>query len=270
MELGAACGRRADHRVPDGALGRPHRCVRLLRTPEDLLQLVQEPPLSEVSGQRPQGLARSSPGPGAACTLRARGLHDPSAARAARASEPQSRLRSPAPYLGPDAPEIARNPKHLGARLGFFAILHTWGQTLIHHPHVHCVVPAGGLAEDGRTWQACRPGFFLPVRVLSRGVWGACWGTIATHTRSPPPPSRSASVGMILSTRNVGAVHASTPTRTNTLRPTSVRTSGWATHRSQHRRRVGSGLGDGSTACSNPSSPRRVPSVRCRVAHRSA
>ena len=64
--------------------------------------------------------------------------------------------------------EIADNPKHLGASLGFFAILHTWGQTLIHHPHVHCVVPAGGLSEDGRTWQACRPGFFLPVRVLSR------------------------------------------------------------------------------------------------------
>ena len=63
--------------------------------------------------------------------------------------------------------EIAQNPKHLGARLGFFAILHTWGQTLVHHPHVHCVVPAGGLAEDG-TWQPCRPGFFLPVRVLSR------------------------------------------------------------------------------------------------------
>ncbi len=63
--------------------------------------------------------------------------------------------------------EIALNPKHLGARLGFFSILHTWGQTLVHHPHVHCVVPAGGLAEDG-TWRACRPGFFLPVRVLSR------------------------------------------------------------------------------------------------------
>ncbi len=63
--------------------------------------------------------------------------------------------------------EIAQNPKHLGARLGFFAILHTWGQTLVHHPHVHCVIPAGGLAEDG-TWRACRPGFFLPVRVLSR------------------------------------------------------------------------------------------------------
>jgi hypothetical protein len=64
--------------------------------------------------------------------------------------------------------EIAHNPKHLGARLGFLAILHTWGQTLIHHPHVHCVVPAGGLAEDGCTWKPCRPGFFLPVRVLSR------------------------------------------------------------------------------------------------------
>ena len=63
--------------------------------------------------------------------------------------------------------EIALNPKHLGARLGFFAILHTWGQTLIHHPHVHCVVPAGGLAKDG-SWRPCRPGFFLPVRVLSR------------------------------------------------------------------------------------------------------
>lgn len=64
--------------------------------------------------------------------------------------------------------QIAQNPRHLGARLGFFAILHTWGQTLVHHPHVHCVIPAGGLSDDGRTWKSCRPGFFLPVRVLSR------------------------------------------------------------------------------------------------------
>lgn len=64
--------------------------------------------------------------------------------------------------------EIAANPRHLGARLGFFVILHTWGQTLVHHPHVHCVVPAGGLVKDGRAWKPCRPGFFLPVRVLSR------------------------------------------------------------------------------------------------------
>ena len=63
---------------------------------------------------------------------------------------------------------IGADPKHLGAELGFLAVLHTWGQTLLHHPHVHCVVPGGGLALDGPRWVACRPGFFLPVRVLSR------------------------------------------------------------------------------------------------------
>jgi hypothetical protein len=63
---------------------------------------------------------------------------------------------------------IAADPKHLGARLGFLAILHTWGQNLLPHPHLHCVVPGGGLSPDGKHWIACRPGFFLPVRVLSR------------------------------------------------------------------------------------------------------
>ena len=63
---------------------------------------------------------------------------------------------------------MAANPRFLGARIGFFAVLHTWGQTLVHHPHLHCVVPAGGLAPDRRTWVACKRGFFLPVRVLSR------------------------------------------------------------------------------------------------------
>jgi hypothetical protein len=62
---------------------------------------------------------------------------------------------------------IAADPKHLGAETGMIAILHTWGQTLTHHPHLHCIVPGGGLAPDGR-WVACRPGFFLPVHVLSR------------------------------------------------------------------------------------------------------
>jgi hypothetical protein len=63
---------------------------------------------------------------------------------------------------------IAADPKHLGAEIGFFAVLHTWGQNLLHHPHLHCVVPGGGLSPDGSRWIACRPGFFLPVRVLSR------------------------------------------------------------------------------------------------------
>ena len=63
---------------------------------------------------------------------------------------------------------IAADPRHLGADIGFFAVLHTWGQTLVHHPHLHCVVPGGGLSIDGTRWVSCRPGFFLPVRVLSR------------------------------------------------------------------------------------------------------
>ena len=63
---------------------------------------------------------------------------------------------------------IAMDPKHLGARIGATLVLHTWGSALTHHPHVHGIVPGGGLAPDGTTWVACRPGFFLPVRVLSR------------------------------------------------------------------------------------------------------
>src|ERR1700730_15219920 len=63
---------------------------------------------------------------------------------------------------------IAADPKHLGAEIGFFAVLHTWGQNLMFHPHLHCVVPGGGLSPDGSRWIACRKGFFLPVRVLSR------------------------------------------------------------------------------------------------------
>ena len=62
---------------------------------------------------------------------------------------------------------IAADPRHLGAETGMIAILHTWGQTLTHHPHVHCIVPGGGLGPDGR-WVACKPNFFLPVHVLSR------------------------------------------------------------------------------------------------------
>jgi len=63
---------------------------------------------------------------------------------------------------------IAADNKHLGAEIGATMVLHTWGQTLTHHPHVHCIVPGGGLSLDGQRWIACRKGFFLPVRVLSR------------------------------------------------------------------------------------------------------
>jgi hypothetical protein len=63
---------------------------------------------------------------------------------------------------------IAADPEHLGAEIGFFGVLHTWSQNLLHHPHLHFLVPGGGLSLDGERWVACRPGFFLPVRVLSR------------------------------------------------------------------------------------------------------
>ena len=63
---------------------------------------------------------------------------------------------------------IAADPRHLGARIGLTAVLHTWGSALTHHPHAHCIVPGGGLSPDGERWISCRPGFFLPVRVLSR------------------------------------------------------------------------------------------------------
>jgi hypothetical protein len=63
---------------------------------------------------------------------------------------------------------IAADPKHLGARIGLTSVLHTWGSALTHHPHVHIVVPGGGISLDGKRWVSCRPGFFLPVRVLSR------------------------------------------------------------------------------------------------------
>jgi len=64
--------------------------------------------------------------------------------------------------------KIAADPKHLGARVGMTLVLHTWGSAMPHHPHVHGIVPGGGLSLDGEHWVACKPGFFLPVRVLSR------------------------------------------------------------------------------------------------------
>jgi hypothetical protein len=63
---------------------------------------------------------------------------------------------------------IAADPKHLGAQIGLTAVLHSWGSALTHHPHVHIIVPGGGISPDGQRWLSCRPGFFLPVRVLSR------------------------------------------------------------------------------------------------------
>src|ERR1700758_2772238 len=95
---------------------------------------------------------------------------------------------------------VARDPQHLGAEIGFFSVLHTWNQQLLHHPHVHCVVPAGGISLDHTRWITASPGFFLPVKVLSRVFRGkfvaglrtlygdgsiACSGSLS-HLRTPP------------------------------------------------------------------------------------
>ena len=63
---------------------------------------------------------------------------------------------------------IAADPRHLGARIGITAVLHTWGSAMTHHPHVHMIVPGGGISLDDARWVTCRPGFLLPVRVLSK------------------------------------------------------------------------------------------------------
>ncbi len=73
---------------------------------------------------------------------------------------------------------IAADPQHLGAEIGFFAVLHSWEQNLQFHPHLHCVVPGGGLSPDGQRWISCRPNFFLPVRVLSQLSDACSWNPL--------------------------------------------------------------------------------------------
>jgi hypothetical protein len=85
--------------------------------------------------------------------------------------------------------KIAADPKHLGAQIGFLGVLHTWGQSLQHHPHIHFLVPGGGIAPDGESWVACRPGYFLPVTVPSPTTGCCPWTT-----------ARSASAGRITGT----------------------------------------------------------------------
>src|SRR6267154_3052617 len=121
-----------------------------------------------MPGQRPCALARSPPTRAAPHPLRACRLHPP--ARTGPACPAEQALiynllfhSSAATLL-----EIARDPRHLGAEIGFFSVLHTWDQRLQHHPHVHCVLAAGGLAPDHSRWISSRRSFFLPIKVLSR------------------------------------------------------------------------------------------------------
>jgi hypothetical protein len=78
---------------------------------------------------------------------------------------------------------IGADPKHLGARLGLTAVLHTWGSAMTHHPHLHCIIPGGGLSLDGNRWVACRPSFFLPVKVLSARFRNVFLDKLLAHHR---------------------------------------------------------------------------------------
>ena len=80
--------------------------------------------------------------------------------------------------------QVAANPRFLGANIGFLAVLHTWTQTLLHHPHIHCIVPGGGISPDGTEWVKSRDDFFLPVRVLSRLFRGKFLAYLAEAART--------------------------------------------------------------------------------------
>jgi Putative transposase len=142
--------------------------VRPLRSPPRLVQLVCESTLSRLPIAGARCMDRGAPDRAARVRVFPRRLHD-------RAGDGCARLQNKAVVYGisfrataTTLRTIAADPRHLGALIGFWAVLHTWGSTLVHHPHLHCVVPGGGLSLDGTRWIACRPGFFLPVRVLSR------------------------------------------------------------------------------------------------------
>ena len=163
----ALIGNRA---LPNGGVGWPCRTLRGLRVPANLLQLLPLPALPKAPETRRaagQWLAHRQaellpvpyfhvvftlPGPIA------------DIANQNKAIIYDLLLKVAAETLI----TIAADPKHLGARIGLTAVLHTWGSGLAHHPHAHIIVPGGGLSPDGRHWIACRPGFFLSVRVLSR------------------------------------------------------------------------------------------------------
>src|SRR3989449_9018617 len=137
-----------------------------LRTSRHLLQLVQKSALPKVSGRSSRSLARST-SPGASPNaLRPCGLHTSSSFGPLVLQNKKViydlLFRTSAESLL----EVARDPQHLGAQIGFFSVLHTWSQKLELHPHVHCVVPAGGLSADHTRWIKPHYDFFLPVEVL--------------------------------------------------------------------------------------------------------
>ena len=113
-------------------------------------------------------MARSTPGRTTAGALLPRRVHRARADRGDCVPQQGSRLRHLVSRRDGGAAQRRFRPRYLGAEIGAIAVLHTWGQALHHHPHLHCIVPGGGISPDQTRWIACPPGFFLSVRVLSR------------------------------------------------------------------------------------------------------
>ena len=150
------------------ALGGHVEPLRRLRPRRDRLQFLPQPALPQVPGAGAGRVARRAARP-SCCRFPTSTSSSPCRRRSPRS--PSRTRRSVYAILFRAAAEtlrtIAADPRHLGAEIGFVAVLHTWGQTLQHHPHVHCVVPGGGLSPDGTRWVACRPGL-LPAGQRAR------------------------------------------------------------------------------------------------------
>ena len=150
--------------------GRTSRPLHRLRThDQDLPQLVPQQALPTLPGQRAPALAQGARAGTAAHSLCPRGLHSAAGTGSACIAEQAADLQ-PALSLERRDPalKLPSDPRHLGAEIGFFSVLHSWNQRLQFHPHVHCVVAAGGLASDHTRWISARRSFFLPIGVLSR------------------------------------------------------------------------------------------------------
>src|SRR5262249_4082732 len=137
--------------------------------PAHRLQLVPQSPLPPMPGGRPGPMARRAGLRTPARSVLPRGVYATLPEEIGPLAMQNPRLVYSTLFRAAESMlQIAADPKHLGAQIGFLAVLHPWGQNLHLHPHVHGVVSGGGLSADSTRWLACRQGFFLPVRVLSR------------------------------------------------------------------------------------------------------
>ena len=157
-----------DRELPHGGARRTCRALREVRAQPDLVQLLPQPALPEVPGRGGEGLAGRARDRSAAGAV----LHVVFTLPGPIADIAYQNKTVIYDLLFKTSAEtlitIAADPKHLGARVGITSVLHSWGSAMTHHPHVHMIVPGGGISLDGERWVASRPGFFLPVRVLSR------------------------------------------------------------------------------------------------------